>query len=105
MTSTVNNRVWSTDQAGWRMQAACYGLDPEIFFSLYATGGTASSRKLAAKRVCGRCTVAAECLSGAMRHGEGWGIWGGLSEHERRRLRVSWISKVLRQARAPEESV
>ncbi len=72
---------------GWWMRAACCGLDPEIFFP-HAT----SRREIAAKRVCERCPVVGECLSWAMLHREDWGIWGGLSEHERRRLRASWLA-------------
>jgi WhiB family redox-sensing transcriptional regulator len=71
----------------WRSRAACRGLDTEVFFPLHATRGPATPREAAAKRVCARCPVVAECLRFALRHGEDWGIWGGLSSHERRRLR------------------
>jgi len=73
---------------GWRMRAACCGLDPDIFFPAHVS----SRREIAAKRVCEQCPVVGECLSWAMSHREDWGIWGGLSENERRRLRASWLA-------------
>lgn len=67
----------------WKDQAACAapGVDPEIFFPL--KGGT----NRPAKAVCGDCPVRLECLNDAMRHQERYGVWGGMSERERRRLR------------------
>ena len=41
-----------------------------------------------AKRVCSGCSVRAECLEFALANDERFGIWGGLSERERRRLRL-----------------
>lgn len=64
----------------FRGRALCAEVDPELHFP--DKGG--SSR--AAKRVCGDCEVRAECLTWALTHGEKYGIWGGLSENERRRL-------------------
>lgn len=68
-------------QARWQEQAACAEVDPEIFFP--EKGG--SSRE--AKRICGRCEVRAECLEHALTRDERFGILGGLSERERRRLK------------------
>ena len=65
----------------WRDDALCAETDPEAFFP--EKGG--STR--AAKRVCSACTVSADCLEYALAHDERFGIWGGTSEHERRRLR------------------
>lgn len=64
----------------WTINAVCSQTDPESFFP--EKGG--STRE--AKSVCARCTVAAECLTYALEHEERFGIWGGLSERERRRL-------------------
>ncbi|WP_456543358.1 MULTISPECIES: WhiB family transcriptional regulator [unclassified Blastococcus] len=75
----------SWDDAGeepWRMDALCAETDPEAFFP--EKGG--STRE--AKRVCGGCTVRAECLEFALANDERFGIWGGLSERERRRLKL-----------------
>lgn len=60
----------------------CTQTDPELFFPV--KGG--STRE--AKKVCANCTVRAECLSYALEHDERFGIWGGLSERERRKLRA-----------------
>ena len=65
----------------WQERALCAQTDPEAFFP--EKGG--STRE--AKRICARCEVKAECLAYALEHDERYGIWGGLSERERRRLR------------------
>ena len=65
----------------WQDRALCAQTDPESFFP--EKGG--STRE--AKRVCGGCEVRAECLGYALEHDERFGIWGGLSERERRRLK------------------
>jgi WhiB family transcriptional regulator, redox-sensing transcriptional regulator len=65
----------------WQEEALCAQTDPEAFFP--EKGG--STRE--AKRVCGRCDVRGECLTYALTHDERFGIWGGLSERERRRLK------------------
>ncbi len=67
--------------AGWQEAALCAQTDPEAFFP--EKGG--STRE--AKRICIGCTVKAECLEFALDHDERFGIWGGLSERERRRLK------------------
>jgi WhiB family transcriptional regulator, redox-sensing transcriptional regulator len=67
---------------GWRQDALCAETDPEAFFP--EKGG--STRE--AKRVCTGCEVRAECLEYALTNDERFGIWGGLSERERRRLRL-----------------
>ena len=69
------------DDQGWQEQALCAETDPEAFFP--EKGG--STRE--AKRICGRCDVKAECLEYALGHDERFGIWGGLSERERRKLK------------------
>ena len=65
----------------WQERALCAQTDPEAFFP--EKGG--STRE--AKRICSGCEVRAECLDYALAHDERFGIWGGLSERERRRLR------------------
>ncbi|MGY1744203.1 WhiB family transcriptional regulator [Blastococcus sp. SYSU D00695] len=77
--------TWTDADAGeepWRMDALCAETDPEAFFP--EKGG--STRE--AKRVCSGCTVKAECLEFALANDERFGIWGGLSERERRRVRL-----------------
>ncbi|WP_156628624.1 WhiB family transcriptional regulator [Mycobacterium sp. 1274756.6] len=65
----------------WQDQALCAQTDPEAFFP--EKGG--STRE--AKKICQRCPVRGECLEYALAHDERFGIWGGLSERERRRLK------------------
>lgn len=65
----------------WQERALCSQVDPEAFFP--EEGG--STRE--AKRICSRCEVKSECLEYALAHDERFGIWGGLSERERRKLK------------------
>lgn len=65
----------------WQERALCAQTDPEAFFP--EKGG--STRE--AKRICTRCEVKAECLEFALEHDERFGIWGGLSERERRKAK------------------
>ena len=65
----------------WQERALCAQTDPEAFFP--EKGG--STRE--AKKVCAQCEVRAECLQYALEHDERFGIWGGLSERERRKLK------------------
>jgi WhiB family transcriptional regulator, redox-sensing transcriptional regulator len=69
------------DDAGWQERALCAQTDPEAFFP--EKGG--STRE--AKKVCLTCDVRTECLESALMNDERFGIWGGLSERERRRLK------------------
>lgn len=65
----------------WQTDALCAQTDPEAFFP--EKGG--STRE--AKRICEGCEVRSECLEYALENDERFGIWGGLSERERRKLR------------------
>jgi WhiB family redox-sensing transcriptional regulator len=69
------------EQEAWMRDALCAQTDPEAFFP--EKGG--STRE--AKKVCQSCPVRAGCLEYALAHDERFGIWGGMSERERRRLR------------------
>jgi WhiB family transcriptional regulator, redox-sensing transcriptional regulator len=69
------------EDPGWQERALCAQTDPEAFFP--EKGG--STRE--AKRICTTCEVRSECLEYALEHDERFGIWGGLSERERRRLK------------------
>ncbi|MGO1320102.1 MAG: WhiB family transcriptional regulator [Galactobacter sp.] len=68
-------------ELGWQTEALCAQTDPEAFFP--EKGGSTRD----AKKVCSSCTVRQECLDYALDNDERFGIWGGLSERERRRLR------------------
>lgn len=67
----------------WRHRAACRDEDPELFFPA-GTAGPALLQITEAKAVCRRCPVAAECLSWATAAKLTEGVWGGLTEDERR---------------------
>ena len=69
------------EEASWQERALCSQTDPEAFFP--EKGG--STRE--AKKICTGCEVRGECLEYALEHDERFGIWGGLSERERRRLK------------------
>lgn len=73
--------VEDADEDDWQDRALCAETDPEAFFP--EKGG--STRE--AKRICTGCEVRAQCLEYALAHDERFGIWGGLSERERRRLK------------------
>lgn len=64
----------------WRDQAACRGLEPEIFYPLDEV------EEANAKAVCGLCHVREACLEYALSFREKEGVWGGHTERERRRI-------------------
>lgn len=66
---------------GWQNKANCRGVNPTLF---YPERGVSTSE---AKAVCSGCEVKEECLEFAVESGEKFGIWGGLSERERRVIR------------------
>jgi WhiB family transcriptional regulator, redox-sensing transcriptional regulator len=70
----------------WVYQARCRDTDPELFFPI-GTTGPAAVQIAAAKAVCAKCEVRAQCLEWAMTTGQDAGVWGGMSEEERRALR------------------
>ncbi len=69
------------DPMAWQIDALCAQTDPEAFFP--EKGGSTRD----AKKICEGCDVRAQCLEFALQHDERFGIWGGLSERERRKLR------------------
>jgi WhiB family redox-sensing transcriptional regulator len=69
------------NQLAWQTDALCAQTDPEAFFP--EKGGSTRD----AKKICSGCEVRSECLEYALANDERFGIWGGLSERERRKLR------------------
>jgi WhiB family redox-sensing transcriptional regulator len=67
----------------WRADAACRGMDPELFFP--SAGDVAGAE--AARQVCAGCPVRAQCLDYALRAPETRGVWGGETDRERRTIR------------------
>src|SRR5690606_29448858 len=78
---TLPTTATDPDERSWQQYANCLGVDPDLFFPERG----ASTRE--AKEVCRGCVVRAQCLEYALVHSEKFGIWGGLSERERRRIR------------------
>ncbi len=71
----------TSDELAWQDLANCRGADPDLFFPERG----ASTRT--AKSICRECSVQAECLEFAIVSSEKFGIWGGLSERDRRKIR------------------
>lgn len=67
----------------WRSKAACLEEDPELFFPIGNTG-PAIEQAQRAKEVCARCDVISICLKWAVDNNQDAGVWGGMSEDERR---------------------
>jgi WhiB family redox-sensing transcriptional regulator len=70
----------------WRDRALCRDTDPELFFPV-GTTGTALVQIERAKQVCFECTARVECLDFALSTNQDSGVWGGMSEEERRVIR------------------
>ncbi|MDA8148939.1 MAG: WhiB family transcriptional regulator [Actinomycetota bacterium] len=77
----VVSLLYGGQERSWQARANCMGVDPDLFFPERG----ASTRE--AKEVCRGCVVQDDCLEYAIANGEKFGIWGGLSERERRRVR------------------
>ncbi len=73
-------------RSDWRVEAKCIDEDPELFFPI---GNHSAARQQIeeAKAVCKGCLVVDICLKYAINNGEDFGVWGGLSEDERRALK------------------
>ena len=81
MESAELTQLAETGDLAWQHYANCLGVDPELFFPERGV----STRE--ARAVCQGCVVKDECLDFAIRNSEKFGIWGGKSERERRRVR------------------
>ena len=79
----MSKTAFDVEDRSGQDSANCLGVDPDLFFPERG----ASTRE--AKEVCRGCVVQKDCLEYALANGEKFGIWGGLSERERRRIRRS----------------
>ena len=70
-----------TDDLGWMVRAACRDVDTSLFFP-----GPGESLE-PARAFCRACGVCEECLTYALDYSLGFGVWGGLSDRERRRVK------------------
>jgi len=77
----VHRPAEDDDPLAWQSDALCAQTDPEAFFP--EKGGSTRD----AKKICASCEVRNQCLEYALKNDERFGIWGGLSERERRKLR------------------
>ncbi len=73
-------------RTGWRNSAECKDTEPDLFFPVGQTG-PAIAHIANAKAVCSECAVQIECLEYALMTNQDAGIWGGLTEDERRKIR------------------
>ena len=75
------------DQWEWQLDGACREQDTELFFHPENERGPSRvNRELAAKAVCAGCPVLLQCREHALAAREPYGVWGGLSEHDREEL-------------------
>jgi WhiB family transcriptional regulator, redox-sensing transcriptional regulator len=86
--------------AEWWSLAACQHADPDLFFPISAAG-PARAQLVGAKAVCARCPVRRDCLHYALAADPVQGVWGGLTEEERRLLRQREAKARVRAARRP----
>lgn len=99
---SVSRAVWpetreGVDRMDWRHRALCRDEDPELFFPI-GTTGPAERQVDEAKAVCRRCAVTSDCLTWALETGQDAGVWGGLSEDERRALKRQQVRQRVRTA-------
>jgi WhiB family redox-sensing transcriptional regulator len=76
--------AWQRDD--WRSLGACLTADPDLFFPISATSGSAGQVGRA-KAICAGCPVRADCLRFALDLRDMQGIWGGTTDDERKKLR------------------
>ncbi len=70
----------------WQDRAACFGVDPDVFFPI------SEEEAGPALAFCGACRIREECLSWALKNSERYGVWGGLTEQQRRRLQRAAVA-------------
>jgi WhiB family transcriptional regulator, redox-sensing transcriptional regulator len=90
MTTKADSRSW------WAL-AACQTVSTELFFPL-TEAGPARLQVARAKAICSNCRVRLDCLNYAMSTHQAHGVWGGLSESERRSRRTRPTNKQIGQA-------
>jgi len=74
----------NSPSADWRHAAACLSADPELFFPV-SSSGRSREQEERAKAVCRTCIVRRQCLQYALAAKMAYGVWGGMTEDERRR--------------------
>lgn len=85
------SRQFDWDDLEWRHRSACRSSDPVLFFPVGSTG-VALEEIRSAVAMCRECPVQQQCLDFALDTNQEFGIWGGTSEDDRRRLRATWLA-------------
>lgn len=85
-------RTHDWDNLAWRSRSACRDSDPDVFFPIGSTG-PALEQIETAQRICTACTVRDECLDFALETNQEAGIWGGITEEERRKVRKARLAE------------
>lgn len=93
----IRTHDWDTDS--WREESLCQSSNIDVFFPV-GTTGPAIDLIEAAKTICDACPVARECLEFALETGQEAGVWGGLTEDERRAIRKQRLSEIRTDAAA-----
>ncbi|MEU3519933.1 WhiB family transcriptional regulator [Streptomyces sp. NPDC006654] len=86
------------EQWAWQAEARCRGMDSSVFFSPpEERGSRRQSREEKAKEICAACPVREACALAALRAGETYGVWGGMTERERAvgRVRLGEPARIL----------
>jgi len=83
-----------TEDYAWQTEAACRGVDAELFFPATEDEATA------AMAICETCPVRMACLAFAVERNERFGVWGGMTEKERQRLSPAARESIRRHAAA-----
>ncbi|HUR22599.1 MAG TPA: WhiB family transcriptional regulator [Acidimicrobiales bacterium] len=89
-------RPSTRDDPRWRSDAACRDTNPDLFFPVGTTGEAVAETR-AAITLCQRCPVREQCLEFAMATNQRDGIWGGMSEEDRQRMRSAWLARRRRE--------
>ncbi|MEU8334848.1 WhiB family transcriptional regulator [Micromonospora tulbaghiae] len=93
----LSNGTSADRGADWRHDAVCRDHDPETWFPV-GTSGPAMVQTDEAKAICRTCPVIDDCLAWALDSGQDAGVWGGMSEAERRAVKRRGGLRVLRAA-------
>ncbi|QTJ65291.1 WhiB family transcriptional regulator [Rhodococcus sp. ZPP] len=86
ISSATHEEIATLVPGDWQLRAACRGADPAVFYSPEGERGSARVRREAkARQICRPCPVLAPCREHALAAGETYGVWGGLTEADRRK--------------------
>jgi WhiB family redox-sensing transcriptional regulator len=84
----------------WAAAAACRSVAVDLFFPAGTTGAALEDIR-AATRICGRCVVRSDCLEYALASNQEYGVWGGMTEADRKALRRRWRGELLERMPEP----